>query len=913
MPLAAGTRLGPHEITALLGAGGMGEVYRAHDTQLKRDVALKILPADLSIDPERLARFQREAELLAALNHPHIAQIHGLAEAAPAGGDVGGGARGATRALVMELVEGPTLADRIAQGAVPVAEALPLARQLAEALEYAHEHGVIHRDLKPANVKLTSDGDVKVLDFGLAKALVSEAASETPGDSPTMRSPAMTQAGLILGTAAYMSPEQARGAVVDKRADIWAFGVVLFELLSGRPCFAGETVTDVLAAVVRAEPDWTALPADTPPRVGELLRRCLAKDRRQRLRDVGDARLEIEAALGTASDGGSVSIAAATDLGGGARMSGREKVAWLSTALALLLAVAAFTLPVSRELTTGRASAPRPLTFTITLPPGVTLYSPNTPAVAVSPEGTRLVIAATDGSRVRLYSRALDDLELRPIPGSEGASMPFLSPDGTWIGFVADTLLRKVPLNGGTPTTICFGGDVRGASWGADGWIVFTRAMRSGLWRVRADGGEPEEVTTLDRAKEEKTHRLPHVLPDGKGVLFASATGDMESYDDSTIVARRPGTGGPFAVLRGGMAPQYVESGHIVFARAGAIFVVPFDIDRLAVTGQTAKVISGVRTNPSTGSAEFSVSANGTLAYVGGGPVGQDGRVIVVDREGSERPLLDAHGPYIFVRLSPDGRALAVEQTKANEELWVYDLDRGSAVRFASGWDNMWPVWTPDGQQLVFSSNRLDLDQLFVAPVDGRAAARALTGGKEHEFPLDVSADGRTLVYQQIPGRRELWRLSLAGEANPQPVLRGSADYWDARLSPDGRWLAYESDESGRAEIYVRPFPGPGGRHLISAGGGHSPRWTRGGREIVYEAPDGTLMSVATTLAPAFQASRPRPVWKGPRRAFMAYDVSADGERFVFSVPGPSSDPPREVTVVTNWLEELKRLAPPGR
>jgi serine/threonine protein kinase/Tol biopolymer transport system component len=901
MPVEPGSRIGPYEVLGLIGAGGMGEVYRARDTQLKRDVALKVLPGDVAADPDRLARFQREAELLAALNHPRIAQIHGLVD------DAG------TRVLVMELVEGPTLADRLTRGKVPVDEALSLAVQLADAVEYAHEHGIIHRDLKPANIKLTPDGGVKVLDFGLAKALEGSPSAEILSDSPTITSPAMTRAGIILGTAAYMSPEQARGAAVDKRADIWGFGVVLFEMLTGRQCFSGDTVTDVLAAVVRAEPGWAALPAETPAHVRELLKKCLAKDRRQRLHDIGDARLEVEAALGELATPETASVTALSAGGRSGHMSMRERVAWASAALAIGLFVGTVAMRLAHVPEALPASAVHAHRFTFTLPPDMSLTLRDTPAVAVSPDGMHVVFSAKQGDQSQLYSRALDELELKPIPGTAGASMPFFSPDGAWVGFLDDLNLCKVPLAGGTPTTIGFGGDVRGASWGTDGWIVFTRNMRDGLWRVRADGGESEAVTTLDRVKQEKTHRFPQVLPDGRGVLFASGTGDLASYDDMAIVARRPRTGEQIVVVRGGMVPQYVV-GHIVFARGGAIFTAPFDSDRLAVTGPEIKVVSGVRTIPSSGSGEFSVSPTGTLAYVSGDVAYQDSRIVEVDRAGHERPLLEAPGSYVHLRLSPDGRAIAVEKTMANEELWVYDLDRGSGTRFAVGWDNQGPVWTPDGKQLVFTCNRVGTDLLFVGPVDGSAPVRELTSGDNHQYSLDITPDGRTLVYLEVPGPgRELWRLSLEGKANPQKVAEAPGNEWDARLSPDGRWLAYESDESGRGEIYVRPFPGPGGRQVVSAGGGYMPRWTRGGREIVYAAADGTIMSVAITAAATLTVSKPQPLWKQPHGAYLDYDVDPDGERFVFIVPGPSSEPARVVTVVTNWLEELKRLAPPGR
>ena len=926
MSLAPGVRLGPYEVIAPLGAGGMGEVYRARDTQLKRDVALKVLPAEVSADPERLARFQREAELLAALNHPHIAQIYGMAEApTPGGAAQAGAARGGTRALVMELVEGPTLAERIARGRVPVPEALAIARQIAEALEYAHERGIIHRDLKPANIKRTTDGAVKVLDFGLAKALDAAPAATSLDNSPTVTSPAVTQAGIILGTAAYMSPEQARGAPADRRADVWAFGVVCFEMLAGRPCFAGESVTDVLAAVVRAEPDWTELPADTPPRVLDLLTRCLTKDRRQRLHDIGDARLEVEAALAAVQAPGAGSDVRPTPSGRTIGVSRRERIAWAVAALGLLLSAAAV-IRMARAPAPGSVSATRPIRFTVGVP-GEGLLESNNAAIALSPDGSHLAFAAMDRNGSRLYSRALGDLEAHPIPGTEGGTMPFFSPDGAWLGFADyDALtLRRIPLAGGTATTVCFGGELHGASWGADGWIVFTRALHSGLWRVRADGGVPEAITTLDAAGHEKTHRFPHVLPREKGVLFASASGDLSSYDDATLFARQASTGRLTVVVKGGMAPHYVESGHVVFARAGAIFAVPFDIDRLAVTGRAVKVISGVRTVPSGGEAQFSVSPAGTLAYVAGGPVGEDARVVIADRQGRERSLLDAPGPYLNVRLSPDGRSLAVERAKANEEIWVYDLDRGASTRFASGWDNMLPVWSPDGQQIAFACNRFGPDVLFLAPIDGSTPARALTGKDiHHQYPLDISPDGRTLVFQRRPGGSpnpplagdtglDLWRLSLAGDPNPQAVVADPGDQNEARISPDGRWLAYVSNESGRNEVYVRPFPGPGGRQLVSAGGGYWPRWTRGGREVIYSADDYALMSVAITPGTPLRASRPRPLGKTPPRHYVHYDVSADGERFVFILPGPSQEPPREVTVITNWLEDLKRLAPPGR
>ena len=689
MPLAPGTSIGHYDVTSLLGEGGMGQVWQATDTQLNRQVALKILPDAFAADPDRLARFTREAQILASLNHPNIAAIFGIEEAE------------GTRALVLELVEGPTLADRIAKGPIPLDEALPIAKQIAEALEAAHERGVIHRDLKPANVKVKDDGTVKVLDFGLAKALDPSPEGD-PSQSPTLTA-AATQMGVIMGTAAYMSPEQAKGKTVDKRADIWAFGVVLYEMLAGQRAFTGEDISETLAAVLTREPDLEQVPADVPPSVVHMLRRCVERDPRRRLRDIGDARLELE------DPHASTNTADPPPLRVGFQAVTLAAVAATVTGLAVwFFASSSPTLPLSVT----RSIIP--------LPANTELARSFDPMIALSLDGQRAAFVVQEANGRRLVLRSLDALESEAVPGSEGAVMPFFAPDGRWVAFgraLGASLLQKVSVTGGAPAPVVDGA-ARGATWAPDGTIIFTRGG-VGLDRVSSDGGTAIHLTTPNLDEREKTHRLPHVLPDGQHLVFTHASADIDSFDDAAIAVASLETGEYRILIQGGTNPLYVPSGHLVFARSGAIVAVPFDVATLEVTGPPVTVLNGVSMDPTSGRAEMSVSRTGHLLYAPGSAMTPTDRILWVDRSGQSQPLSPSEGYFGSVSLSPDERRLAVFVLGANNSIWINDLTRGTMTPLVTGFENMMAVWAPSGDGVVFRSNRSGQFNLYWQAVDG--------------------------------------------------------------------------------------------------------------------------------------------------------------------------------------------------
>ena len=679
MALSAGTRLGTYEILAPIGAGGMGEVYRARDAKLGREVAIKVLPGQFSKDRERLARFEREARLLASLNHPNIATLHGFEES----NDI--------RFLVMELVKGETLGERLARGPIPLDEALPLFEQIASGLHAAHEKGVIHRDLKPANIKITPDGVPKILDFGLAKAAL---AGEVSEESPTVTRQG-TEAGIILGTAAYMSPEQARGKSLDKRTDVWSFGCVFYEALTGRTVFLGETVSDTIAKILEREPDWRTLPTRTPVLVRSLLRRCLAKDPARRLHDMADARIEIEEAS---------SPAEATPSQATSRRNPLIAMGALTVA-AMVAALWALT----------RSSAPEPKAVTrtvINLPEARHLALEGTTAVALSPDGRYVAYFARNEERTELYLRALDELEAKRIDGSESGLMPFFSPDSQWLGFDAGGAMMKVSVSGGAPVRLFEGSADRGASWSERG-VVLSPGGSAGLELVTIDGGGMEPLTTLDRDRNEKSHRFPDVLPGGRAVLFAIGTTEIESKDEGSIAVLDLETGEQRVVLKGGMSARYSPSGHVVYARAGSLFAIPFDVDRLEVTGAPIAVVDGVSMSVAAGNAEFGLSRDRALLYAPGGIEGVDRQIVWVDREGRSEPLIETTRAYAGLGFSPDGRFLAVWIVGANDSVWVHDMARGILTRVAHGSDNEGNVWTPQGDRLTFNSNRNGKYNLF--------------------------------------------------------------------------------------------------------------------------------------------------------------------------------------------------------
>ncbi|MEZ5332699.1 MAG: protein kinase [Thermoanaerobaculia bacterium] len=884
----------------------MGEVWRAEDTKLGREVAVKVLPERFTADPERLARFDREARVLAAFSHPGIAQIYEV-----------GAADGRTF-LVLELAPGETLADRIARGPIPLEQALPLALQIAEALEAAHERGIVHRDLKPANVKVDAEGRVKVLDFGLARALEPEPGSDAAAslaDSPTMTLGA-TVAGMLMGTAAYMSPEQAAGRPADRRSDIWAFGVVLMEMLVGRQLFEGESVSHVLAGVLKDDAPWGELPADLPPRVRRLLERCLRKKPRERLQAIGDARVVLQEVLSGVEEEGREATPAAPDAG-----PGRTWLPWTVAAAATLLAAV-----LLWRLVSAPAAEPDhgPLRFEIAAPPGRTLSTNHQFGIlALSPDGRRQAFMTTgDGQEPRLALRDLEDLGSRTLPGSEEASTPVFSPDGEWVAFFARGKLWRIPVAGGPPSPIVDApGQNRGATWSADGYIYAAPDSGVPLQRVLATGGLFEPVTALDAERSERTHRWPQVLPDGSAVLFTSDTVETtEYYDDARIEAVRPATGERKVLVEQSSRAWFLPPDRLLFSRGGAIFAVPFDAAALEVTGKPVVVLQNVATTVASGAVHLEVSNNGTLLYLAGDSGGADSNIIWVDREGNEEAVDSiAAGGLDQLVLSPDGTRAVLSRTDAGtQSLWVADLVRGAVSRLTFETGSVDPVWSPDGQWIAYSAR----GGLYRKRADGSGDPELLLPSESPVFPCDFTPDGTRIIVEgggQAPaaratagGQADLGVVTLGGDPEFVPFATSPAHEWMADLSPDGRWLAYASTESGRPEIFVRPFPTGGGRWQISVNSGFEPRWSPAGDELFYRDGVGTLFRVPVETGGRFVPGSPEPLFTGVRSGDIAltYSVSPDGSRFLtFGLH--VSDEIDRLALVLDWTPEVRRLTAP--
>jgi len=909
MTLTPGTSVGPYKILAALGAGGMGEVYRALDSTLGREVALKVLPEVFAHDPDRRARFEREARVLASLNHPNIATLYGLKQI------------GDRSVLEMELVPGQTLAERLLAGPLALGTALPIFRQIALALEAAHERGIVHRDLKPANVKITPDAWVKVLDFGLAKAFQADSGVEG-SQSPTLTS-GHTRDGQVLGTAAYMSPEQVRGRPLDRRTDIWSFGCMLFEALAGRPPFAADTVSDTLAAVLTAEPDWSALAAAPLP-VRRLVQQCLRKDPQARLRDVGDARLSIEDAAGESAEMGSRAIARAI----------RSGPAWRRAVVLAGMAVVAVAAGAMTawSLIGLREPAARPVArLVIALPPALQLERSASPSVAIAPDGSQLIyVAMSPGSRTQLYVRRLDRFEAVAVPGTEGASAPFFSPDGRWVGYYAQGALWKIAIEGGVPLKVCDAPSVWSATWeGSDTILFATMLASSGLWRVPAAGGAPEPLTTPEAERGELHHAFPEMLPDGRHVLFGILTDDgwrLGVLAVDTREVRRVDQ--PAAV---GAGAQFVSSGHVVFPQAGTLVVTPFDAARLALSGFPVPMRERIDAMYA-GSAQFTVSKSGVLAYVPGGSTPPARTLMLVERDGRATALSDMAAAFASPRFAPDGTRVAVTiASEAGDDIWIYDLARSARTRLTAGGANGLPVWAPDGRQVAFRSARAEPGQLFVRSGDGtgdprplinisasdRAAgsllglgvlpgSRPILTGANPQFPTSWARGGQTVAFEERKpgGERDIW---VADGSEVIPFLLTSFDEHAATFSPDGRWLAYVSDESGRRDVYVQPYPGPGGRWLVSTRGGQDPVWSADGRELFYREGD-RMMVVEVPRQPTFTIGLPRVLFEGRYAAAdmgRNYDVSPDGRRFVM-IRSDEPEPPVHLHIVLNWLDDLR-------
>jgi len=882
MRLQSGSRLGPYEIVATIGVGGMGEVYRATDTNLKRQVAIKVLPDAVAGDAERLVRFQREAEVLAVLNHPSIAQIYGLEKS------------NAVTALVMELVEGPTLADRISHGAIPLPDALPIAKQIAEALEAAHDQGIVHRDLKPANIKIREEGTVKVLDFGLAKAGVAAADGHAVqlANSPTLSSPAITTApGLILGTAAYMAPEQAKGRPADRRVDMWAFGCVLYEMLTGRQTFSGEDVTEVLAAVVRGEPDFSALPKATPPAIETLIRRCLKKDPRQRLADASAARLDLDDAITGRAD---VSV--------DEPRARRPRYAPLVVAslIGVTLLTGAILGWTLRPQPPPSPGIPARLEIALPLGDQLDLFYNN---LALSPDGRTVAYVASREGISRLYVRALDSFEASPLDGTDGAFHPFFSPDARWLGFFAQGKMKKIRVGGGPVQEIVDAGPNGGASWGVDGTIVYAPSAisgRVGLARVSAEGGESTVVTTPDVAKGEYNHRYPQILPGGRAILFTAVSGF--GWDESRVEAMRLDTGERRLLVRGGHTGRYVPGGHLLYHRAGAIYAVPFDPDRLEVGGESPVAIADdAIANSGIVGAPFAVSDRGSVAYVPA-PAGRrqfERRLMWTDRQGRLEPLGAPVRNYAETPLvSPDGRQVAVVIVSGTAELWVYDLTRTSLTRLTSDRSSSsHPVWTPDSRRLVYRNNQAGSWSLYRRTADASEQEERLTKGPVNETPSSWSPDGRVLAFERLSSDTgsDIYTLPLDGDREPRPFATSAASERTPQFSPDGRWVAYASDESGGFQVYVAPYPGPGRQWKISIDGGSAPQWNPKGGELFYE--NGTqTMVVDVKTGRTFNAGKPRVLYVGPLGG-----VAPDGQRFLTIAGVAPNQPFRTVRMILNW------------
>jgi serine/threonine protein kinase len=891
MPLSAGTSLGPYEILASIGAGGMGEVYRARDAKLKRDVAIKVLPAALARDPDRLARFEREARLMASLDHPNIGIIYGIEES------------NHTLALVLALIEGPTLADRIATGPVPIEEAIHIAGQIADALEYAHDRGVIHRDLKPANVKITPEGTVKVLDFGLAKALTGEAdaLSASPANSPAM-SPTLTmratQAGMILGTAAYMAPEQAKGKTADRRADIWAFGVVFFEMLTGEPLFTGDSAAEIMASAIKEEPNLNRLPKSTPPAIRRLIERCLNKDPKQRLQAIGEARITLR------SPHVNVEPAAvpSAELPVAPAAPKKSLLPWIIAASAILaLALAALSWVHFREVPPVEKS----LRFQIPPPDQAPIG-----AFRLSPDGRYLAFI----SGAKVWVRSLDSLESKSLEGTEGATYPFWSPDSENLGFFSGGKLKRIPRTGGPVQTLCDAATGRGGTWSREGVIVFSPGPTATLFRVSAAGGAPVPVTKFLGSSASQGHRFPEFLPDGQHFLYAAQSDKPE--DNGVYVGGLDGTRARIlpeqssAIFAPGPAGQ--TNGYILFRRLDTLMAQPFDAARLQLAGDVFPVSDrvGEAFASNTGFGAFSLSADGTLV-LGSGESGSR-QFVWFDRAGKRMAAATEPGNLLTdsaPTLSPDGKKL-VYVAGNNEEstIWLQDLAGGSPSRFtfAPG-RNSNGVWSPDGSRIVFSwqSRSTSNSDLIVKPANGAGKEELLLHAGVNGVATDWSRDGKLLAYSTDLPSADLWLLPLEGERKPVSFLRTPFGEQDGHFSPDAKFLVYNSDESGQHQIYVQPVPPNGSKWQVSKAGGANPAWRRDGKEIFYVAPDRKLMAVPVKTEPAFEATTPQTLFEAGNGAYIP---SPDGQRFLVVVPagGEAAQAP-SLTVVTHWQAGLKK------
>jgi Tol biopolymer transport system component/predicted Ser/Thr protein kinase len=900
MTVKAGTRLGPYEILSSIGAGGMGEVYKARDTRLDRIVAIKVLPAHLADRADLRERFDREAKTIASLNHPHICTLYDT------------GHQDGIDYLVMEYLEGETLAQRLQKGALPIQQVLQYAIEISDALDKAHRKGVTHRDLKPGNIMLTKSG-TKLLDFGLAKLKQEAAPANVPlSELPTANDP-LTAQGSIVGTLQYMAPEQLEGKEVDARTDIFAFGESVYEMATGKRAFEGQSQASLIAAILEREPPaMSSLQPMTPPALDRVVKKCLAKEPDDRWHGAKDLCDELK----WIAEGGSQVTLAPAAAEKGIRVLGRRPLMFGLGALllgAVITSLAVWNLKPS--------PSPQPVIRTaINLPSGQQLAGLDSgPAVALSPDGTHLAYVARQGDTQQLYLRAMDSLEARPIPGTEGGVNPFFSPDGQWLGFFAGIKLKKVLVSGGAAVTVGDAGVLSsGASWGSQGVIIFAPTLAGVLQQVSDAGGTPQPLTR--RGKGEVSHRWPEFLPGGKAVLFASGTTN-NNWTNAQVAVQSVVTGERRNLVQGGMNPRYALSGHLVYAQGGSLMAVPFDPQRLEVTGAAVPAVEGVLQSPGTGASQYSFSNTGSLVYVSGGVQSAQSKLVWVSRNGAEQAVAAPARGYQFPRLSPDGRRVAAGIVDLESQVRLYDLARETLTRFTfEGSVNQASVWTPDGKRIAFQSNKEGSNNIFWQLADGSGGLERLTTSEYPNSPRSFSPDGQLLAFIEINPTTgyDIWVLRLK-DHKAEPFLRTPFNESVPSFSPDGRWLAYMSDESGHFEVYVQPYPGPGGKWQISTDGGTEPVWNPNGRELFYRSGDNNkMMAVDIATQPGFAAGKPRLLYEGPYlptpATFPNYDVSLDGQRFLMLKPAEQTQAaPTQINVVLNWFEELKQKVPTGK
>jgi len=887
-----GSQIGPFRIERELGRGAVGVVYLAHDTKLDRSVAIKSLPVELMENPKVRSRFSREARVLASLNHPNIATIYEELEEAEGLGY-----------LVLEYVPGQTLAERIAKSQLKLQETLTIALQIAEAVAAAHEHDVIHRDLKPGNIKITPEDKVKVLDFGLAKAVGGEALDQQS---------TITEPGRVIGTPAYMSPEQARGKPTDKRSDIWSFGCVLYEMLTGKIPFKGETISDTLANILQTDPDWQALPQTTPANIQVLLRRCLKKDPHRRLRDIGDASIEISETLSLP-----LGVLTISEQVVGKSQSSLWRLGIICSFAVLIVGLIAASLFLSRPTAPSLSElSPASTSRTIIkLPENQVLgffrsapLAVRRPAFALSPDGSRLVYVADLADRTQLFLRLMNQFEVRPIPGTEDAFSPFFSPDGQSVGFFAKDKLKIVSLLGGEPVTICDASNPQAGSWGPDGMIYFADGLGMVLCRVSAAGGPMELLTTRTEPSMAGAsgYWSPQVLPGGKTLLISPPVGTM-LLSLGTMEKR--------ILVKDSRYARYVPTGHLVYVRAGAIEAVPFSLATLQVTGPHVPLIEKVLSDSVSGTAHFAFSNDGLLAYVPGGDTSKS-TPVWVDRQGNVKPLAMPAQTYGTFRLSPDGKRLAIVVEELRSNVYIYDIARGLGTRLTLEGNNYYPLWTPDGERVVFSRRREADEQwdLLSAPADSSGKAELLYSGQNMLAPCSWSRDGKLLALYSLDADLDIWVLPLEGPRELDLILGTEFTEVQSAFSPDGRWIAYTSDKDGRFQVCVRPYPAMDRVWPISYDFGEEPIWSPKGDELFYRSGNKWVVASIST-EPKFTVEKRQVLFEGSylNVSGLSYDVSPDGQRFLVLQPEYDDSEVRELHVVLNWFEELKRLVPPGK